>query len=462
MRSVFQISLYVVFVVTTGGASLAAPPNVIVFYTDDMGSGDLSCYGATDIATPNIDALAASGMRFTSYYAPAPLCSPSRAAMLTGRYPTRAGHPSTKNIASGLNQPGLPSREITIAELVRTRGYATAVFGKWHLGSTPECQPNSQGFDLFVGHHASCVDPVSHWYYATEPYYHDLYRNRDEIFEDGVHMTDLVTRETLAFIDQHREKPFFIYVAYNTPHYPMVAHGRYMKKYAHLPRARQLVAALVAGIDDSVGQIMTRLRERDLLDRTLVFFASDNGAPNASMRGEGGGSNAPYREYKRSLFEGGIRVPGMVSWPGVVPAGAVCDQPVIGMDIFATVADATGAELPKDRIIDGRSWLPLFKDPTRPIHEALFFEWQGQHAVRAGRWKLVENGLIDMHLSRTNRATGEDVVFLADVTADPGEGRNLRAVHAVRAEELRRLHAEWRNGIASDPTASEDAISSTP
>lgn len=434
----------------------AGSPNIIIFYADDMGSGDLGCYGATDVKTPRIDAVANSGMRFTSYYAPAPLCSPSRVAMTTGRYPSRAGMPTDKNIASGMNEPGLPGGEITIAELAKRQGYATAVFGKWHLGSTYECQPNSQGFDLFVGHHASCIDSLSHWYYASVPYYHDLYRNRQEIFEDGMHMTDIITRETLAFIDQHRDKPFLIYVSYNTPHYPMVSPARYMKMYEHLPRLRQMWAALVTGIDDSMGEIMDRLQQRRLIDNTLIFFASDNGAPDKSPRAEGGGSNAPYREYKRSLFEGGIRVPGFVTWPGVVPAKTVCDQPVIGMDIFATAAEAMGAPVPSDRTIDGRSWYPLFKDSNQPVHESLFFEWQEQRAVRYGRWKFVENGLFDQHIDRHNRATGENVLYLADVEADPGEQKNVRPDHPEVAAKLRAMHDAWRQAIADDPTASPE------
>ena len=442
--------------VATAAVGAASPPNVIILLADDMGNGDPGCYGARDIKTPNIDSLAASGIRFTSYYAAAPICSPSRAGMITGRYPMRAGMSPNKNIGSAMGEPGVPTREITIAELAKTQGYATAVFGKWHLGSIPECQPNSQGFDLFVGHHASCVDCFSHMYYASEPWYHDLYHNRDEVFEDGAHMTDIITRETLRFIEAHRKQPFLIYAAYNTPHYPMVAQAKYMKMYEHLPMPRRVAAALCAGIDDSVGQIRNRLRELGLLDNTVVFFASDNGAPTPSKRGEGGCNNAPYREYKTSLFEGGIRLPGMVSWPAKVPAGVVCDQPVIGLDIFATAAQAMGAELPKDRTIDGRSWFPLFKNPDGPIHDALFFEWAGQHAVRSGKWKYVENGFINMEQSRKNRATGADAVYLADVVADPGEKKNVREQFPEVAAKLGKLHEQWRAGIAKDPTASPD------
>lgn len=442
----------------TAAMALGRSPNVIIFLADDMGNGDVACYGATDIKTPNIDSLAATGMRFTSYYAPAPICSPSRAAMITGRYPLRAGISTRKNIGSDLDSPGVPTREITVAELAKTRGYATAVFGKWHLGAIPECRPSAQGFDLFFGHFASCLDSFSHMYYASEPWHYDLYRNNEEVYEDGVHVTDLITRETLKFIDANRETPFFIYVAYNTPHYPMVSRSRFVKEYSHLSKSRQVWAAAVAGLDESIGQIVGRLTERKLLGDTLMFFASDNGAPDPSGRGEGGGSNAPYREYKRSLFEGGIRLPGIVSFKGTVPAGVVCDQPVIGMDIFATAAQAMGADLPKDRTIDGKSWFPLFKEPTQPVHEALFFEWELQHAVRMGPWKLVQNGITGLRSAGTTKAAGDNAIYLSDVTTDLGEKTNVRSLHEDQAEKMCRMHEQWLKSIAADPTASPDVL----
>lgn len=447
-----------VLVGCTVAVALGRSPNVIIFLADDMGNGDAGCYGAKDIKTPHIDSFVASGMRFTSYYAPASICSPSRAAMITGRYPLRAGLSAHKNIGSELDAPGMPTREITLAELAKTRGYATAVFGKWHLGAIPECRPSAQGFDLFLGHFASCIDSFSHMYYASEPWHYDLYRNDEETYEDGVHMTDLITRETIDFIDSNRKKPFFIYVSYNTPHYPMVSHGKYVKMYSHLPADRRIWAALVAGLDDSMGKIISHVSKRNLLNDTLMFFASDNGAPDPSGRGEGGGSNAPYRGYKRSLFDGGIRLPGAVSWKGTVPAGTVCDQPVIGMDIFTTAAQAMGAELPKDRIIDGKSWFPLFKDHSQPVHEAIFFEWADQHAVRMGKWKLVQNGIYGLRSENSTRTTGEDAIFLTDTTSDPGEMTNLRDQHPDLAARMCRMHEQWLHSIATDPTASPDVL----
>lgn len=429
-------------------------PNIVVFYADDLGNGDLGCYGCDDIRTPSIDALAASGVRFTNYYSPAPICAPSRAAMLTGRYPRRAGMSNIKNVASTLHSTGLNTQEVTFAELAKTKGYATAVFGKWHLGSTYECHPNSQGFDAFFGHLSSCIDSYSHMFYASEPYHHDLWRNRQEVFEGGQHMTDLITREATRFIDEHADDPFVIYVAYNTPHYPMVSQAKYLQMYEHLPRLRRFHAALVAGLDDSVGQIIQRLRDRQLIQDTLVFFASDNGAANRSQRGEGGGSNAPYREYKRSLFDGGVSVPGIVSWPGTIPAGQTRDQLAIGMDVFTTIADIIGAELPEYRTIDGRSWMPLLKDPAKTAHEALFFEWAGQYATRWNQWKLVRNGLFNQYVDRHNRAQGDDYIFLADTKADPGEETNLARQYPDVVTKMSAMHARWRRSIGQDPTAS--------
>jgi len=441
-----------------GAAAVGAErrPNIIVFYADDLGNGDVGCYGAKDIRTPHIDALAETGVRFTNYYAAAPICAPSRGSLLTGRYPERCGMSSTRNVASEMDAAGLSGEEVTFAEVAKSKGYATAAFGKWHLGSTYDTQPNAQGFDLFVGHHASQIDSFSHMYYASEPWYHDLYRNRQEIFEDGVHMVDIITREATAFIDAAGDKPFLMYVAYNVPHYPMVAKAKFFEMYQDLPRLRRIHAAMVTMMDDSIGQIMGRLSERGLVENTFVFFSSDNGAANLSMRGEGGGSNAPYREYKRSLFDGGERLPAIVSQPGVVPAGQTRDQLAIGMDVFSTIMELVGAEAPAYRVIDGMSWMGLLKDASQPGHEVLFFEWDNQHAVRSGPWKLVANGLMDMYMSRQNRPDpkSEDYLFLANTEEDPGENVNQRGQHPEVVGKLLKMHADWRRSVMTDPTSS--------
>ncbi len=431
-------------------------PNVIVFLADDMGIGDVGCYGCRDIQTPNLDALARSGVRLTNFYVASPICAPSRAALMTGRYPGRMGMSTEKNIESGMDKPGIPATEITLAELVRPQGYATAALGKWHLGSTHDTQPNSQGFDLFFGHHASCIDAFSHMYYASLPYYHDLYRNRQEVFEDGQHMTDLITREAARFIEENKKRPFLIYAAYNAPHYPMVAHGRFHRQYAHLPQARRDYAAMVAGLDESVGKIMDKLAEAGLIEDTFVFFTSDNGAADPSPRGEGGGSNAPYREYKRSLFDGGIHMPAIISWPKHVPGGQVRNQVAVAMDLFATVAEISQSKLPPDRVTDGRSWMPFLLDASKPGQDVLFFEWDGQQAVRQGKWKVVRNGLMNMSQGRSTRATGENAVFLADLSADPSERTNLRLQKPSLADRLLGLHDEWKAKMPQNPSKDDD------
>jgi len=451
-----RIGYAVVVLAWAAGLAQGRSPNIVVFLTDDQGRGDLGCYGATDIRTPNIDALADSGVRFTDYYAPSPLCAPSRAAMMTGRYPRRAGMSQFHNVSSDPYSPGLDPEETTLADLVKPLGYATAVFGKWHLGSAWEFQPNSQGFGEFFGFLGSCIDSFSHMYYASVPFFHDLWRNRDEVFEGGTHMTDLITRETVRFIRENRDRPFLVFVAYNAPHYPMVAHARYLEMYRDVPRRRRFHIAMLAGVDDSVGTIMQTLRDEGLTNDTFVFFSSDNGAANRSNREEGGGSNYPGREYKRSLFSGGIRVPGIVSWPGQIPAGQVRDQLACGIDVFATVADITGAPLPRYRVIDGQSWMPFLKDPKKSGHEAMFFEWAGQRCIRWGKWQLVVNPLIDQYIHRHNYATAEGgrYIFLVDTEADPHEHTNLARQHPEVVEKMLAMFDAWRLEVGQDPTAS--------
>jgi len=437
-----------------GGQVRARSPNVVIFYADDMGIGDVGCYGCRDIATPSIDALARSGVRFTNYYSAAPICSPSRAALLTGRYPPRAGVPT--NVGSVPGSPGMPTEQITIAELAKTRNYATAVIGKWHLGFSHDTQPNAQGFDYFFGHHAGCIDYFSHTFYwnPRAPHHHDLYRNREEVHEEGQYMTHLITREATRFIDDHKDEPFLLYVPYNAPHYPTHAPERYLDMYRHLPRQRQLYASLVAPMDESIAKIVGRLRHHKLIEGTVVFFMSDNGASVETRNNGGGGSNGPFRENKFSLFEGGIRMPGIVSWPGTLPAGETRDQLAMAIDVFPTVAEVIGAEIPEGYVIDGRSWMPLLEDAAAPGHETLFWAWNKQHAVRQGKWKLVRNGMITPGMSKRNRATGENAVFLADLEADPGETTNLLKKHPDIAKKLLDLHDAWRAAVfepGSDP-----------
>lgn len=426
------------------GAAAPPRPNFVVFLTDDHGYHDLGCQGARELKTPNLDALAASGARFLNWYSNAPMCAPARAALLTGRYPIRAGVPQ--------NGPALPTSERTIPALLKPLGYSTALIGKWHLGAGPETAPNARGFDYFFGFHSGCIDFYSHRYYWGEPKivnYHDLWRNRSEVFEDGQYMTELITREALGFIEQNRAKPFFLYVAYNAPHYPMHAPARYVARFPDLEPERRMYAAMLAAVDDSVGEILGLLEKLGLRQNTLVFFASDNGAtaePRAGLnqRPARGGSNHPFRGWKFSLFDGGMHVPAILSWPGRIPPGQVIREVASHMDLLPTIAAAAGAPLPADRTIDGRDILPVASRGASSPHDALFWSSGGQLAVRRGRWKLVKDGfLADGTPEGRKPLTGEDALFLADLEEDPGETRNLRRKHPALVDELLTLAERW-------------------
>jgi arylsulfatase A len=420
------------------GADDASRPNVVIFLTDDQGWADLGCFGARDLRTPNVDRLAAGGVRFTSWYSAAPVCSPSRAALLTGMSPQRAGVPA--NVSSRPGRPGMPAERLTLAERLKARGYATGAFGKWHLGSARGGDPNGQGFDRFFGFHAGCVDNFSHtFYWENPPHFHDLWRDDREVHEDGTYLTDLVTRESLRFLDERRDGPFFLYVAYNLPHYPMQAPQRLVREFAHLEEPRRTYAAMVAAVDESVGQVLGRLDRHGLAERTLVFFLSDHGA-TAEARGNGPvGDNGPFRGHKFSLFDGGLRVPCIARWPGKVPAGQVRDQLACTFDIAPTVAALAGLGPDPAHPLEGQDLGPVLTGDAPSPHKALCWRSGGQEAVRSGRWKLVRDGLTD----EGKHLTGRDATFLSDLTRDPGESANLAAEHPEVVAELSRAFEAW-------------------
>ena len=413
-------------------------PNVVIFFADDQGWGDLGCQGSKDLRTPHIDRLAAEGVRFTTWYSAAPVCTPSRAALLTGRSPQAAG--ISGNAPSRPGQPGMPAEQVTLAERLRPLGYATGAFGKWHLGSSPGCSPNDQGFDRFFGFHAGCIDNYSHtFYWESPPHFHDLWRDDQEVHEDGAYLTDLVTREAVRFVDEHRAGPFFLYVAYNLPHYPMQAPQRLIRNFEGLPRDRATYAAMVAAVDESVGLVLDRLARHGLADTTLVVYSSDHGA-TAEARGNGPvGDNGPFRGRKFSLFDGGLRVPGVIRWPGRIPSGAVRDQVVCTYDIAPTVAALVGAPADEGHPFEGKDLMPVLTRNAPSPHEALFWQSGGQAAVREGRWKLVRNprGVDNQPL------TGRDAVFLSDLDRDPGETTNVAAEHSDLVERLGRRLDQW-------------------
>jgi arylsulfatase A-like enzyme len=415
-------------------------PNVVLFLADDLGCHDLGCWGAADLKTPNIDALASGGTRFTNWYAAAPVCAPSRASLLTGRYPIRCGVPN--------NGPVLAPAEQTLGTILKSAGYATGLFGKWHLGSTPETVPNAHGFDRFFGFHSGCIDFYSHRYYWGEPRtvnYHDLWRDRTEVFEDGQYATELFTREAVQFVRDHRADPFFCFLPYNAVHYPMHAPRKYTEPFAGLAPERQTYAAMLAALDDGVGQVVHTLRDLRLFENTLILFTADNGATREARAGLDGkpaiaGSNQPFRGNKFSVFDGGMHVPMVMHWPGVVGRGKVAGEVGSHLDLLPTIANAVGAKLPGDRTFDGFDVLAA----SYRGHDAIFWSIGGQVALRRGNWKLVKDGkTYDGTPEGDKSLTGDDAVFLSNLAEDPGETRNLRHQHPEVTDELLTMADKW-------------------
>lgn len=422
-------------------------PNIVLFLADDLGCHDLGCWGAADLRTPHIDSIAASGARFTNWYSAAPVCAPARAGLLTGRYPIRAGVPD--------NGPPLAASEVTIASALKPAGYATALVGKWHLGATPETDPNGHGFDRFYGFHAGCIDYFSHRYYWGEPRtvnYHDLWRDRTEIFEDGQYTTELFAREGVRFLREHRTNPFFLYMPFNAPHYPMHAPARYVERFPNLSPERRTYAAMISALDDAVGQVLGTLRDLRLENDTLVLFSADNGAtrePRAGLNQKPAtaGNNAPFRGNKFSAFDGGMHVPMVMSWPGVIPKGQTIRELGSHLDLMPTFCKAAGAA-PPDRTLDGYDALPLASSQAKSPHDAIFWSSSGQLAVRRGPWKLVRNGKIfDGTPAGAKPLEGDDAIFLSNLDEDPGESKNLRHADPAMADELLTLSDRWLQSV---------------
>ncbi len=426
--------------------SRANRPNVLVIVLDDLGCRDLGYLGATDLKTPHLDALAKNAAVCSNWYSNAPVCAPARASILSGRFPAKAGVASN----GGELTPGIA----TLGTTFKAAGYRTAVIGKWHLGLKPETHPNAHGFDYFYGFLNGCIDFYSHRFYWGEPNrpnFHDLYRNRTEIFEDGRYFTERIADEAVEFIEKGRE-PFCAYVAFNAPHYPMHAPVSYMQRFAHLPLERRTYAAMIAAVDDGVGRIRAALARRGELENTILVFSGDNGATTEKRAGLGGqyataGSNGPFRGFKFSAFDGGLHIPGFVHWPGKIAPRTVT-QIGQAMDILPTVLDACG--LPNPGGFDGLSLMPVLRDNRPSPHQALFWTNQGQLAVRRGSWKLVINGKdFDRRPDGNKALTGNDAYFLSNLDEDPGEQRNLRQQNANLVDELATLANQWQASLPS-------------
>jgi arylsulfatase A-like enzyme len=403
----------------------ARRPNVLLILIDDLGYGDLGCYGCRDIRTPNIDQLARDGVRLTDCYA-SPVCSPTRAALITGRYPQRFGFDWV--IRYGDRDRGLPASETSLPRLLKKQGYATGLMGKWHLGYKPEFGPNAHGFDTFFGFLAADLDYYSHKDALGDP---GLYENTKLIQEKG-YLTDLITERALAFLNQHAAGPFFLEVAYNAPHWPFQVPGtpndfRGERNYGPETGTRRDYVKMVEHLDTNIGKLLAELDRLGRARDTLVIFVNDNGGERLS-------DNGPFLGTKYTVFEGGIRVPCIFRWPGEIPAGATSAAPVITMDLTATILAAAGVPAPADPPIEGEDVLPVLAR-KKPIPERTFF-WRLQRtgdlfvqkAVRRGKWKYVVYGKYEL---------------LFDLKADPGERRPVSQQNPDVFKELRKALADW-------------------
>jgi arylsulfatase A-like enzyme len=385
------------FLARRGPLAERRPPNVVIIFTDDQGYGDVGVYGATGFTTPNLDRMAGEGVRFTSFYVAQPVCSASRAALLTGCYPNRIGITGALGPRS---QHGIHEREVTLGELCKARGYATAIFGKWHLGHHPPFLPTRHGFDEFYGTpysndmwplHPDCVDlPAGaakrkRGYPDLPVFEGERILNPRVTPEDQARFTTDMTRRAVDFIECNQERPFFLYVPHPMPHVPLFVSDRFRGK-----SKQGLYGDVIMELDWSVGQILRTLRRLNLDDNTLVIFTSDNG-PWLSY-GNHAGSPGPLREGKGTTWEGGVRVPCIMRWPGKIPAGTVCSEPAMTIDIVPTIAGLIGAALP-EHTIDGKDIWPLAsgRPGAKSPHEVLYFYYHQNdlEALRAGRWKLV-------------------------------------------------------------------------
>jgi len=435
----------------TASAQSTRRPNILVLVTDDHGIGDVGCYGHPEVRTPNLDRLAASGVRFTQWYANAPICSASRAAILTGRYPDRTGVKGALPSEPTWDVPGLRADETTLPERLRALGYNTAAFGKWHLGSAPASRPMNQGFDNFFGWYSGWLDAYSHRYYQLGgppgKIFHDLWRNETEVFEEPTYMTELLGREAQAhLVKQTTSQPFFMYVAFGAPHYSMMAPKKYLDRFpANMDRDRRTHLAMVAAVDDVIGALLDQLKQQGMENDTIVFFQADNGATRevrASSDGlpYHGGSNEPYRGWKQGLFDGGMHVPAILRAPGFVKPGQVWDRPVISMDLTPTLLGMADPAGKPPAAVDGQNILPVLAGKAKE-HDFLFWSFEKGRAVRNGDWKLLYN---------PPQFPGDPVpekIWLSNLESDPGEKKNVASANPERVKDLMESLRAWEHSV---------------
>jgi arylsulfatase A-like enzyme len=421
-------------------------PNVLLIVADDLGYADLGVYGSRDVPTPHIDRLAAEGIRFTDGYVSGPYCSPTRAGLMTGRYPQRFGYEFNPD---GSPHFGLPVGEKTMAERFRAAGYRTALFGKWHLGSSDETHPMHRGFEKFYGFLGG---EHSYMHVADT----DVGTDLPDPLVDGMkpvssvtYLTDELGNRAADYIRRHASEPFFLYLAFNAPHVPMEAPEKYLVRFQNIrDPLRRTYAAMVFAMDDAIGRTLTAVRDRGLEDRTLIIFLNDNGGPTMPSTTINGSSNAPLRGSKRQTWEGGIRVAFEIAWKGHLDAGRVDRQPIIQLDVLPTALAAAG--IPANGAdFDGVNLLPFLTGAAKgEPHGALFWRLGGMMAIRKGEWKLVktrEGPLVDIDPSVLRDLSGAGLYNLAE---DIGETRNRAAERPDKVKELADLWQAWNRQLS--------------
>lgn len=405
---------------TVEAADTATRPNILVIVADDLGWGELGFQGNQTLPTPQLDSLAKNGVRFTSGYVSGPYCSPTRAGLLTGKYQQRFGHEFNPGRDEGTKKFGLSLTEKTLADRLKAAGYATGMFGKWHLGNAQEFHPLKRGFDEYYGFLGG-----AHTYLKVGAGANAILRGTEPV-ADIDHTTEAFARETVKFIEKHQDRPWFVYLPFNAVHGPMESTGKYLAKYAHIevPK-RRAYAAMQHAMDDAVGLVLTKLRELNLEENTLIIFHSDNGGPTAVNTS----SNAPLRGFKATVWEGGVRVPFVMQWKGRLPAGKTYDQPVIQLDVVPTALAAAGVPSASTDKFDGVNLLPFLSEEKKEApHEALYWRFGPQRAIRSGDWKLVE---------------AAEGVQLFNLRENISEQTDLAAKQPEKVKELETLYAAW-------------------
>jgi arylsulfatase A-like enzyme len=427
MRKHFIILLIILF---HSAITLAqnTRPNIIYIMADDMGYADLSCYGRKEYSTPHLDKLASEGIKLMNAYAAAPVCTPTRTAFITGRYPARQ--------AVGLREPLIPDRDSaigldasvpTIGAQLKNAGYETVLIGKWHLGFSNEFGPNRNGFDYFFGIRSGAADYVSHKGDGNRP---DLFENENSVVVSG-YLTDLFKQHAIDYIKQKHTKPFFLCLHFNAPHWPWQGPGD--PAYPDTMRMNaggnlETYGRIMKSLDDAIGEIMKTLEEQSMTKNTLVIFTSDNGGERFSDMGA-------YKGRKLSLWEGGIRVPAFVRWPGKIKPGRVSDQVCITMDWTATILGVAGAAIDKNYSLDGINLLPVLTGSSKVIERTLYWrtvERSHHKAMREGNWKYLQD---------------EKGEYLFDLSSDSSESNNLHEKYRERFERLKNKYEAWEATI---------------